>query len=159
MKITAIINKSYKEQMRQFWLLVLTISMAPFFIFIYYLITESSKTSYDLLLMNLDKGVLSPAEKINHGDLLSAFAIEFQNEHSGIPLTSILYTLLAPLRTPFFSPMSNSASKDASSCVPSLSTVLSGTMITFFELFLRPGNHCVWPNAKHPLCFNMFCIL
>lgn len=56
MKIISLINKSLKEQLRSFWVLVLSLSMGPFFIFVYYLITESSKMQYDILIVNTDLG-------------------------------------------------------------------------------------------------------
>jgi ABC-2 type transport system permease protein len=36
--------------------------------------------------MNLDKGVHAPIKNINHGALLSSFAVEFLNENAGLPL-------------------------------------------------------------------------
>ena len=36
--------------------------------------------------MNLDKGVHYQSENLNHGDLLSSFAVEFLKEKAGIPL-------------------------------------------------------------------------
>ena len=66
MKIISIINKSLKEQLRSFWVLVLSLSMGPFFIFVYYLITESSKMQYDILIVNTDLGV-NDNSQINAG--------------------------------------------------------------------------------------------
>lgn len=86
MKIVSVIQKSFKEQMRQFWLLLLTVSMAPFFIFVYYLIIEGSKVSYDLLVVNLDRGARYQSENINHGELLTNHAKEIQNSGAVIPL-------------------------------------------------------------------------
>ena len=40
MKLLSVIMKSLKEQIRSFWLLVLTILTAPFFVIVYYLITQ-----------------------------------------------------------------------------------------------------------------------
>ena len=59
MKLLSIINKSIKEQYRSFWILILTISMAPFFVFIYYMINESQQPSYDILILNGDKGTIT----------------------------------------------------------------------------------------------------
>ncbi len=86
MKILNVIQKSFKEQMRQFWLLLLTISMAPFFIFVYYLIIESSKVSYDLLVVNMDKGAQQLSRNINHGKMLIKHTKEMQKSEIGIPL-------------------------------------------------------------------------
>jgi ABC-2 type transport system permease protein len=62
-----IIIKSIKEQLRNYWILLLTISMAPFFVFLYYLINEASQPSYDVLLLNLDEGFISQGDTINLG--------------------------------------------------------------------------------------------
>ena len=86
MKVFCIIKKSFKEQMRQFWLLLLTVSMAPFFIFVYYLIIEGSKISYDLLVVNKDKGVPYMSQSINHGELMLNLARTTQKEGTTIPL-------------------------------------------------------------------------
>lgn len=69
-KLLSIIIKSFKEQLRHFWILMLTISMSLFFVFIYYLINEASKPQYDLLILNQDSGIVSESQSINHGNLL-----------------------------------------------------------------------------------------
>lgn len=58
MKILHIIKKSAKEQIRSFWMLLLTLSMGPFFIFVYFLITQSSERQYNVLIENRDTGVV-----------------------------------------------------------------------------------------------------
>jgi len=71
MKTISVIKKSTKEQLRSFWVLLLTLSMGPFFIFVYYLITESSKPQYNILVVNADMG---NREHTNFGnDLISFF--------------------------------------------------------------------------------------
>ena len=56
MKLLSVIRKSIREQWRHFWILLLTLSMAPFFVLVYYLINEASKPHYDLLVVNRDLG-------------------------------------------------------------------------------------------------------
>jgi len=73
MKVFSIILKSLKEQYRNFWILLLTVSMAPFFIFVYFLILESSKPHYDVLVVNLDEG-LHGEQSMNLGELFLDFA-------------------------------------------------------------------------------------
>jgi len=73
MKTWNIIIKSLKEQLRSFWVLLLTLSMGPFFIFIYYLITETSKPQYDIEIVNNDEGILVGDNKINHGEGMISF--------------------------------------------------------------------------------------
>ena len=86
MRLTSIINKSLKEQLRHFWILVLTISMAPFFVAIYYLINEASKPQYDLLILNQDRGTAFLSQSINHGNLLIETIKEVITDTFDIPL-------------------------------------------------------------------------
>ena len=74
MKLLDVFNKSMKEQYRNFWILVLTISMAPFFVMVYYLINESQKPAYKLLLINHDHGIIADSVSLNHGRLLYELA-------------------------------------------------------------------------------------
>ncbi len=87
MKLLSVINKCTREQIRNFRILLLTVSMAPFFVFIYYLIIESSKPHYDLLILNLDKGIQTKGATINYGDLLLQSSEEFKNGTTEIPLS------------------------------------------------------------------------
>ncbi|MEK6780759.1 MAG: ABC transporter permease [Bacteroidota bacterium] len=74
MKLIGIIVKGIKEQVRSFWVLFLSLSMGPFFIFVYFLITESSKTQYTVLVVNADRGVHANDQQINYGEnLISHF--------------------------------------------------------------------------------------
>jgi len=82
MKIIEIIRKSAKEQIRNFWILLLTVVMAPFFVGVYYLINESSSPSYDVLILNLDKG----ADGKNFGRELIQFSGEEVNKSIDVPL-------------------------------------------------------------------------
>lgn len=68
MKTASIIVKSFKEQIRSYWVLILTLSMGPFFIFVYYLILESSKPQYDILIVNHDTGVWVNNQTVNYGN-------------------------------------------------------------------------------------------
>lgn len=68
MKLLSIIVKSLKEQWRSFWILLLTLSMGPFFMFVYYLILESSKPHYDVAIINNDKGYITDSESVNKGE-------------------------------------------------------------------------------------------
>jgi len=85
MKLLSIITKSFREQLRSFWVLLLTLSMGPFFIFIYFLITESSKQQYDIGVVNRDKGVMVDGGIVNHGTELKAFFEEMKSDTSTIP--------------------------------------------------------------------------
>ncbi len=86
MKLLSVIKKSVKEQIRSFWMLILTISMAPFFVFIYYLITESSQPEYDIIVLNQDQGILVLAEQINYGDQILETLDSLETDTLTIPL-------------------------------------------------------------------------
>jgi len=73
MKLIGVIIKSLKEQVRSFWVLILTLSMGPFFIFIYFVITETSKPQYNILFLNNDKGVTVDGNPVNYGNRMSEF--------------------------------------------------------------------------------------
>lgn len=87
MKLLSVIRKSIKEQLRNFWILILTVSMAPFFVFVYYLILESEKPHYDVLLLNQDKGITYLAEEFNYGNYLMETLGSFEKDSFDIPLT------------------------------------------------------------------------
>ncbi len=75
MKISGVIAKSFREQFRSFWVLLLSLSMGPFFIFIYFLIMESSKPQYNILVVNGDSGLFENGQHLNYGkDLLGYFS-------------------------------------------------------------------------------------
>jgi ABC-2 type transport system permease protein len=74
MKFLSVVLKSIREQVRSFWILLLSLSMGPFFIMVYFLITESSKPQYNILILNNDTGILENEKNINFGqDLISFF--------------------------------------------------------------------------------------
>jgi ABC-2 type transport system permease protein len=73
MKIAGVIKKCLKEQYRSFWLLILTVSTAPFFVLVYDLITKSYIPVYDVLILNNDKGSQIDSKVTNLGDSLISF--------------------------------------------------------------------------------------
>jgi ABC-2 type transport system permease protein len=87
MKTINIISKSLKEQIRSYWLLLLSLSMGPFFIFVYFLIMESSKPQYSVLVVNNDKGILFGEQTINHGNDLMIYLKTFKVDSIALPLT------------------------------------------------------------------------
>jgi ABC-2 type transport system permease protein len=70
MKLLSVIRKSLKEQIRSYWLLILTVSTAPFFVMVYYLITQSYEVKYNVLILNKDLGVQVDTVILDHGKLL-----------------------------------------------------------------------------------------
>ena len=73
MKLLSVIIKSLREQIRSFWILLLSLSMGPFFILVYFLITESSKPQYNVLILNGDTGISENGKITNHGENLISF--------------------------------------------------------------------------------------
>ncbi len=75
MKLFSIIKKSIKEQIRNFWILILTISLAPFFVIVWYMIDQGMSHKYEVTVVNYDKGIHSRENEINYGtefiDILS----------------------------------------------------------------------------------------
>ncbi len=55
MRLIRVFLKSMKEQLRGYWMLILTLCIAPVFVFLYWMITGGGSTSYRLLIINLDK--------------------------------------------------------------------------------------------------------
>jgi ABC-2 type transport system permease protein len=85
MKTISIFLKSLKEQVRSYWVLLLSLSMGPFFIFVYFLIMETSKPEYKILIVNNDKGVLINKQLINHGDELTGYYKRYKTDAVAFP--------------------------------------------------------------------------
>jgi len=74
MKLYPVICKSLKEQWRSYWLLLLSLSMGPFFIFIYYLIISTTNPEYKILIVNNDSGITNTSAPLNYGTELIRYA-------------------------------------------------------------------------------------
>ena len=88
MKILAIFIKSIKEQIRQFWLVLLTILMAPFFVGIYYLMWESTQLSLNVTVVNHDIA----AEGFNHGDAFCKWTTDHPSDSIPIQFHTVIST-------------------------------------------------------------------
>lgn len=78
--------KSIREQIRDYWILLLTISLAPFFVFMYYMMVEVETLEFNIILINQDEGIFSGDQPINLGDSL----IYYMQQASMTPETSML---------------------------------------------------------------------
>jgi ABC-2 type transport system permease protein len=87
MKLLSIIIRSLKEQWRSYWILLLTLSMGPFFMFVYYLILESSKPHYDISIINNDKGYMSESKYFNKGEEYILFFSSNVKDSVNIPFS------------------------------------------------------------------------
>lgn len=55
MRLIRVFLKSMREQLRSYWLLILSISMAPVFVLLYWIITGGGSTTYRVLVINHDE--------------------------------------------------------------------------------------------------------
>jgi ABC-2 type transport system permease protein len=78
--------KSIREQIRDYWILLVTISLAPFFVFMYYMMVEAETPEFNIILVNLDEGILSGDQPVNLGDSL----INYMQQVSMASETSML---------------------------------------------------------------------
>jgi ABC-2 type transport system permease protein len=69
-RLFGVIKKSLKEQLRSFWILLLTICTAPFFVLVYNLISQSYAPVYEVLILNNDHGAGVGSGSLSLGDSL-----------------------------------------------------------------------------------------
>ncbi|PKN98772.1 MAG: hypothetical protein CVU42_11180 [Chloroflexi bacterium HGW-Chloroflexi-4] len=55
MRLIRVFLKSMREQLRSYWLLILSISIAPVFVLLYWMITGGGSTTYRVLIINRDQ--------------------------------------------------------------------------------------------------------
>lgn len=84
----SVVVKSFKEQVRNYWVLLLTIVLAPFFVAVYYMINESQEVHYDLLVLNQDQGVIDNNDEVNFGTELLKYLNIVDPDSLGLPLTT-----------------------------------------------------------------------
>lgn len=66
--------KGIREQVREYWILVLTLLMAPLFIAIYYLMAETEEPVYDVILVNHDRVCEYRGQDFKLGDSIVNYA-------------------------------------------------------------------------------------
>lgn len=82
--------KGVREQVRDYWILVMIMVMAPLFIALYYLMVETEEASYDVILVNQDRGDDISGIQMNLGDTL----VFHLKELSGEPgMSALKYTI------------------------------------------------------------------
>lgn len=70
MRCMDVFVKGVKEQVREFWILIMIVVMAPLFIAIYFLMAETEDSEYHVILVNLDRGTNHQGEAYKLGDSL-----------------------------------------------------------------------------------------
>ena len=84
--IWSVFVKALKEQLRNYWILLLTLSLAPFFVFVYYLINETEQIQFDVLIYNMDT-TESDSVVVNYGKDFLSFGQTFIQNTPHVPLT------------------------------------------------------------------------
>jgi ABC-2 type transport system permease protein len=87
MKWYLVFLKSIREQIRDYWILLLTISLAPFFVFVYYMMVETENMEFKIILINQDEGTFFMGQPVNLGDSL----IFYMQRATGDQVTSMLH--------------------------------------------------------------------
>ena len=87
MKWYHVFIKSLKEQIRDYWILLIVLLLAPFFIFVYYLMIESENPHYDVTLINQDKGISIQDFTLNLGDSLISYLKQEASAYEELVLT------------------------------------------------------------------------
>jgi len=86
MKLWSVLLKSLREQRRDVLSLLLTLSTAPFFVFVYWLFFGGGSTSYAVLVINQDRGITDATGAVwNAGDDIIAMlqeTITYENGQS-----------------------------------------------------------------------------
>jgi ABC-2 type transport system permease protein len=85
MKWWVVFIKGIKEQVRDFWILITILVMAPLFITIYYLMEETELDVYEILLVNNDLGMSQDGQMVILGDSL----VRYGNLLAGVALPHI----------------------------------------------------------------------
>ena len=70
MKWYHVFIKSVHEHIRDYWILVLTLTFAPFFVFMYYLMSEVESPVYNVVFVNRDQTAYFFGSPVNLGDTL-----------------------------------------------------------------------------------------
>jgi ABC-2 type transport system permease protein len=87
MKWYHVFIKSIREQVRDYWILLIVVLLAPFFIFVYYMMIESENPDYDILLVNNDLGInIGIGSSLSLGDSLFAFLEDQAGEYEEVSL-------------------------------------------------------------------------
>ncbi len=73
MKWYYIFIKGIREQVRDYWILVMIVVMAPLFIGIYFLMVDPGEVRYDVILVNKDQGYTMRGARVNLGDSLVVY--------------------------------------------------------------------------------------
>lgn len=80
MKWYYVFIKGIREQVRDYWILIMIVVMAPLFIAIYFLMVNPAEVGYDVVLVNRDRGYLIGDDRVNLGDTLVTFLKEMAGE-------------------------------------------------------------------------------
>jgi len=86
MKWYYVFIKSLHEQIRDYWILILTLVFAPLFVFMYYLMSETENPVYKVVFVNQDETTVYDGKEYNLGDSLIYYLIEFAGSEEDVLL-------------------------------------------------------------------------
>ncbi len=84
--LRALLGKGLRELLRSPWILLLTVSLAPFFVVVYYFINESESTHFEVLVFNEDQGAVWDGEEVRLGVDVVGYLLESDGDSLGIPV-------------------------------------------------------------------------
>ena len=88
MRWMAVFQKGVVEQIRDYWILIMIVVMAPLFIFIYFLMSETEESTIEVVVANLDTGLMDGTKRVNLGDSLVTFHLQ-DAKAPGLPMLQV----------------------------------------------------------------------
>jgi ABC-type multidrug transport system permease subunit len=99
MKIFDVAHKSLKENIRNGWVMLLTLLAAPFFITVFYLISNTYDYNYKVAVMSNDQGIFNKNKigPVNHIDSLAGY-LSFFNEKLNVQKVTSKQTAIKDIK-------------------------------------------------------------
>ncbi len=91
MRLMSVLRKTIREQLRDFWTLLLTLSLGPFFVLFYWVMFGGGSTTYDLLIINHDAGasVNGGAWSASNDTIKALHDVNYQNGQGVLKIKQI----------------------------------------------------------------------
>jgi len=92
MRAIVIFRKTLREMSRDVWMLGLTLAFTPFFVVLYWIWFSGGSTTYNVILINQDRGVQSPSgSTFNAGDEVIEAIVNEITYADGKPLLKVIH--------------------------------------------------------------------
>lgn len=86
MRLIRVFLKSMREQLRSYWLLILSISIAPVFVLLYWMITGGGSTTYRILVINHDT---QPSASVSEAVIDKIQQLSYANDQPILKVTLV----------------------------------------------------------------------